>query len=121
MTPVIFITFLVSLTLVDYRYSVVRSHYHADTPSRLPAWLHRIIYRYQPYQYVVVDDRGNPTGQRADPRYLHSEQRKLMKMEVVDAFEIRSTVLVALGLLSLGFIWVFWRIASAVVDLLAPR
>lgn len=116
MTPVIFVTFVVSLTLVDYRYSAMRSQYHAEPPSRLPAWIHRLVYRYQPYQYVLVDENRQPTGQRADPRYLHSKQRKLMKMEVVDAFEIRSTVLVILGLLSLALIWGVWQVARRFVD-----
>lgn len=115
MTPIVFVTFLFSLIMVDYRYSVMRSHYHAENPSRLPTWLHRIVYRYQPYEYVVVDENGRPTGQSADPRFLHSKQRELMKMEVTDAFEVRSTVMFVLGLISLPLIWGLWRIASWVV------
>ena len=110
MTPVIFITFLVSLSLVDFRYSAMRSQYHAEQPSRLPPWLHRLIYRYRPYQYVVIDEKGDLTGKKADARYYHSKQRKLMKMEIDDAFEIRSTVLVALGLLSMVVAWATWRV-----------
>ncbi|KAK4154041.1 hypothetical protein C8A00DRAFT_14807 [Chaetomidium leptoderma] len=75
MTPLLFTSFLISLALVDLRHSALRAHYHADAdatanqPSRrrrLPAWLHRIVYRYQRYRYVdvVVDEqRGRPIGE----------------------------------------------------------
>lgn len=118
MTPIIFVSFLISLTWVDYRYSVMRSQYHAENPSRLPPWLHRILYRYEPYRYVIVDENNQPTNH---PRYFHSKQRKLMKMEAVDAFEIRSTVLVVLGLLSLVCSWAVWRIAGYAVDLVSEK
>ncbi|KAK3337384.1 hypothetical protein B0T19DRAFT_71006 [Cercophora scortea] len=111
MTPVIFVSFLVSLALVDLKYSIRRSHYHADErPGRLPGWLHRLLYRYQRYQYVAVDEHGQPLSDKSStPWYYHSKQKKLVKMEAADAFEIRSTVLVLLGLLSFGITWGTWR------------
>lgn len=114
MTPIIFISFVVSLALIDLRHSASRAHYHAEQEdSRLPRWLHRLIYRYQPYQYVPVDERGNPlVGKTGGHQYYHSKQRKLMKMEVDDAFEIRNRVLVVLGLLSLCILWGAWRLLS---------
>ncbi|KAL1880530.1 hypothetical protein VTK73DRAFT_5730 [Phialemonium thermophilum] len=112
MTPVIFFTFIISLALVDYRYSVKRSQYHAERPSRLPRWLHRIIYRYQPYEYVVVDEKGEPTGQKPSPYYYHRKQQKLMKMEAADAFELRGTVSVALSVLGVISLWGLWRLFS---------
>jgi hypothetical protein len=105
MTPIVFITFLISLSLVDYRYSVMRSHYHADGASRFPAWLHRIIYRYQPYQYVEADKNGK----RREVRFYHSKQTKLLRMEAAEAFQMRGTVLLVLGVLGLGFLWLLWR------------
>lgn len=111
MTPFIFISFLISLVMVDYRYSVQRSRYHALNPSRLPTWLHRILYRYQPYEYVVVDEHGRPVGD--GQRFLHSKQRKLMRMEVAEAFEVRRTVLVVLavlGAMGVVAVWGLWRI-----------
>lgn len=129
MTPIIFVSFLVSLALVDFQYYAmrVRSYEEEDSGSRLPAWLHRLVYRPQPYQYVrvTVDQtsrggRGAVAGagagrsaERNDSRgwYYHSKQRKLMKMEVDDAFAIRSTVLAVMGVLVLVFGWVLWQVA----------
>jgi hypothetical protein len=112
MTPILFISFVVSLTLIDLRHSATRAHYHAEETkdSRMPRWLHRIIYRYQRYQYVPVDDQGRPLGEKVDShQYYHSKQRKLMRMEAAEAFEIRSAVLVALALLSLCVVWIVWQ------------
>src|SRR5437016_3415661 len=114
MTPVIFISFVVSLSLVDLRHSANRSNYHAEPEaSRLPRWLHRIIYRYRRYEYVPVGDHVRPVGERAESdSFYHSKQRKLMKMEAAEAFEIRSTVLVILALVSLCVLWGFWSMAT---------
>ncbi|KAK0703809.1 hypothetical protein B0T26DRAFT_513884 [Lasiosphaeria miniovina] len=116
MTPVIFVSFLVSLAIVDFRYSVRRSHFHAEgarRPAWLPQWLHRVIYRYQRYQYVArVDDEREqrPPDGAAGGQFYHSKQRTLMKMEADEAFEVRSSVLVLLGLASLGVVWAAWRV-----------
>jgi hypothetical protein len=126
MTPLLFTSFLLSLLLVDLRHSALRSHYHADAtqPSRMPGWLHRIVYRYRRYRYVAVDDRaqaGTPTPSPGSPGspgmggvaeaedYYHSKQRKLMKMEAEEAFEMRGVVVVVLGLVSFGVLWAVWR------------
>lgn len=131
MTPVIFVSFLASLAWVEFRYSLMRSHSHSETPSNLPRWLHHVVYREAPYRYVRVnDDARNIDSTTARPKtsrttsssstasasegskwYYHSKQRKLMKMEVDDAFQIRGTVLMALGLLALGFTWAVWRVS----------
>lgn len=122
MTPVIFVTFLISLVVVDLRYSVMRSHLHPDDySSRLPHWLHRIIYSYRPYQYVRVDKNGNPTGQRAYHGFYHSKQRKLMKMEVDDAFQIRGTVLLVMGIVIMLAFWGLWQLAIWMVRLVRYR
>ncbi|KAK4128239.1 hypothetical protein N657DRAFT_561766 [Parathielavia appendiculata] len=119
MTPLMFISFLVSLALVDLRYSALRAHYHAgpSQSSRLPRWLHRLVYRYQPYRYVTVaDPLGSPGRSPASPGspgspgiegedYYHSKQRKLMKMEAAEAFEIRGWVVTVMGLVSMGVFW----------------
>lgn len=120
MTPVIFVTFLISLVVVDLRYSVMRSRFHPDEyrySSRLPHWLHRIIYRYQPYQYVRLDKSGNPTGRHSYQGFYHSKQRKLMKMEVDDAFQIRRTVLLVVGLLVMLAVWGSWQLAIWILRL----
>ncbi|KAK3394826.1 hypothetical protein B0H63DRAFT_462090 [Podospora didyma] len=114
MTPVVFISFIVSLALVDFWYSVRRSQFHADGmgQGQIPNWLHRLIYRYQRYQYVVVDERGEPISQEAatNRKFYHSKQRKLMRMEAADAFELRNSVLVVLAVISLGVAWAAWKV-----------
>lgn len=112
MTPVIFVSFLASLAWVDFRYSLMRSHNHSDIPSRMPRWLHQLLYREAPYQYVRVNSSGPATpttGKEGTKWYYHSKQRKLMKMEVDDAFQIRGSVLTVLGLLAVLATWASWR------------
>jgi hypothetical protein len=138
---VIFITFLISLSLVEVGYSARRAQYHAEPlrPSRLPQWLHRLVYRYRPYRYVAVDQNGKPVPLRRSSsnasddgggrgrgdslgagagEYYHSRQRKLMKMEVQDAFEMRTTVLVVLGSAGLIVSCLVWCVATWVWGML---
>ncbi|KAL2158559.1 hypothetical protein VTH06DRAFT_4326 [Thermothelomyces fergusii] len=139
MTPVLFVSFLLSLALVDLRFSALRAHYHADggdqAPGRrrLPAWLHRIIYRYRPYRYAAaVDGNGRPVAAPTTPGspgspergvtpsgtareaedYYHSKQRKLIKMEAEEAFEMRGVVVLVLGFLGLAALWVAWKVVN---------
>ncbi|PSR91927.1 hypothetical protein BD289DRAFT_481365 [Coniella lustricola] len=87
LTPIIFVTFLLSLAWVDLRYTLTRSHLHANAQQRMPSWLHHIVYR----------------------EYYHSKQRKLMKMEISDAFEMRGSVMAVFGVLTMVGIWAVWR------------
>lgn len=117
MTPVIFVSFLFSLAWVDFRYSLMRSHSHSETPSRMPRWLHRLLYREAPYQYVRVDASGpnaitSSEKEEGKRWHYHTKQRKLMKMEVEDAFQIRGSVLVVLGLVAALGTFATWRIGS---------
>ncbi|ROW11562.1 hypothetical protein VMCG_01470 [Cytospora schulzeri] len=111
MTPVIFVSFLTSLAWVEFRYSLRRSHSHSEEPSALPRWLHRIVYREAPYKYVKMSPTKAKAPAASDEGtrwYYHRKQRKLMKMEVDDAFQIRRTVLVVLGLLGVVASWALW-------------
>ncbi|KAK0618297.1 hypothetical protein B0T17DRAFT_509842 [Bombardia bombarda] len=118
MTPVIFISFLISLAIVDLKYSVRRSHFHAqERPGRMPTWLHRLIYRYRRYDYVPLDQHGQPFDSTSNPPsdshwFYHSKQRKLVKMEAADAFEIRGIVQVFMALFALCVTWALWQILS---------
>lgn len=151
MTPVIFVSFLVSLAWVEFRYSMLRSHEHGNPPPSqksskssntdrnnnsntkpvnnadacdqhripMPGWLHALVYRRQPYHYVLVKGGDGPTaaGDRSatttkitkttknDGSYYHSMQRKLLKMESDEAFRIRTTVLWVMGLAAVGSAW----------------
>lgn len=90
MTPITFVTFLFSLLLVDIRYSITRANGHPDPNSRLPPWLHQLIYRRQPYS-----QQGN--GDQPGRWYYHSKQKKLMRMEASEAFEMHTSVMLVLA------------------------
>ena len=107
MTPLIFVSFLVSLAWVDFRNTLRRSHFHSERPRRMPGWLYHVVYRQQKTP-VRVDGIRSPDDDDGE-RYYHSKQRKLMKMEVTDAFEVRSTVLIVLGLVAVALSWALWR------------
>ncbi|KAH7326760.1 hypothetical protein B0I35DRAFT_405951 [Stachybotrys elegans] len=92
MTPLNFVTFLVSLVLVDMRFTTMRYHTHSEAQSRLPAWLHGMLFRNNPYQ--TYDGGGQP---RQESWHYHSNQKKLMRMEADEAFRMRSSVLVIMA------------------------
>jgi hypothetical protein len=126
MTPINFVTFLVSLYIVDRQYmdERVRRHgpRHAQAPSMQPSassssWLQRLLYTPRPYEWV--DRRPAPPNRDDERYYYHSKQKKLMKMEAADAFALRRPVILGLALLAalalllaarLGA-WVFGRLA----------
>ncbi|KAI5927821.1 hypothetical protein F4810DRAFT_649562 [Camillea tinctor] len=136
MTPVNFITFIISLYLVDTRYQEQRARGHDAHPQQqqhrlsriLPVWLHALVFRprpqLQPYEWVgspspthpntkngsvtgdgkgSADSRRRPAdGMRRSSRdqqrwYYHTQQKKLLKMEAADAFELRNAVLLGLA------------------------
>ncbi|CAK7235746.1 hypothetical protein SBRCBS47491_009400 [Sporothrix bragantina] len=145
MTPIIFVSFLFSLAYVEFRYSMLRSHHHdrpppnyrshsnsssSDTKNktdggsehpptcshhRMPEWLHSIVYRRQPYHYVLVKGDAQHVGEKTttaastrsadDGSYYHTMQRKLLKMESDEAFRIRTTVLCVMGVAAVGSVW----------------
>ncbi|KAI5866582.1 hypothetical protein GGS23DRAFT_551187 [Durotheca rogersii] len=139
MTPINFVTFLLSLYLVDIQYHERRVREHAERPRGvlpawlLPAWLRRLLFRPAPNPYRWVDrDRpvsprsgsgsgntgsrgaggaGAPTGDPdAERWFYHTKQRELMRMEAADAFELRRAVLLALCGLLLCAAWGVWRL-----------
>lgn len=107
MTPINFTSFLFSLLLVDMRYSLERSHNHAEAPTMLPAWLHDIFYRPQPYQYKRIRDQG--VGGRW---FYHSKQKKLIKMEADEAFRMRYTVLLVIAVFFIAACGAAWYLMS---------
>ena len=99
MTPIILVSFLVSLAWVDFRYSLQRSQNHPDEPGPLPRWLLRILYRPSSYRYVKVAKTTAVRPENSNRWFYHSHQKKLMKMEADEAFQIRSVVLLVLAVL----------------------
>ncbi|OAA54762.1 hypothetical protein SPI_08633 [Niveomyces insectorum RCEF 264] len=89
MTPVVFVSFLVSLAWPYY------------------------------YVWVPSDSRGagagsanNGDGANNGEYYYHSMQRKLLKMESSEAFRIRTTVLCVMGLAAAGAAWAVVTLAG---------
>ncbi|POR35390.1 Uncharacterized protein TPAR_04398 [Tolypocladium paradoxum] len=114
-TPLAFISFLLSLVLVDLHYSLVRLRSHAQAPSRLPPWLHALLFRPRPYESLRHKHRGPSSSrqlQGGTEWHYHSNQRRLMEMEAAEAFEIRSRVLVVLALAAAGGTGATWYAAS---------
>ncbi|ORY65804.1 uncharacterized protein BCR38DRAFT_483484 [Pseudomassariella vexata] len=108
MAPINFITFLLSLYLVDTRNQKYWSN--AAFRSWLPAWLHPFIYKPQPYRWA---DKGPAPPNRNDERwYYHTRKRKLFKMEAADAFAMRNTVLVGLTLGAVVVSVAIWWLGS---------
>ncbi|CAF3575125.1 unnamed protein product [Fusarium graminearum] len=86
MTPINITVFLLSLLLVDFRHTAGRNNFYA-TGSEQARWMPRWL--LQPYQHIGHSDHD------AHGRWhYHSKQKKLMKMEAEEAFQMRSTVLV---------------------------
>ncbi|CZR51006.1 uncharacterized protein PAC_00881 [Phialocephala subalpina] len=121
-TPITFISFLLSLALIDSNNHHLRTHSHSPSrppPStflgRLQQFFHSLIFKKveeSPYAYVKSPDAKE--GERArsgtrqgkegekEPWHWHTKQRHLMKAEMDDAFKVRKWVLVFMALLGLG-------------------
>jgi len=123
-TPLIIVSFLVSLAWVDFRYTARRWQARPHRNARLPAWLHPLARWGTPYE-----DAGQPRDAAAEPHlqgqdgrwYYRTKQRKLLKMGVADALEIRTTVLAVLGLAFALLAWALWRTGSWAVGLALGR
>lgn len=117
MTPINFASFILSLVLVDMQYSLRRVHSHAEAPSRLPSWLHSLLFCPQPYYQPArygkdaVPGGGGSRGSSSEP-YYHSNQRRLMEMEAEEAFRMRNTVLIVFGLVVAGAAGAVWFFAT---------
>ncbi|KAM0322897.1 hypothetical protein ACHAQA_009239 [Verticillium albo-atrum] len=102
MTPIIFVSFLVSLAWVDFRYTVLRAR-GRRSDSRLPAWLHHLVYRRADEDGA---QGGKAQGGQTTGGYYRSKQKKLARMEMADAFEIRMHVAAFLAAVAAVVSWV---------------
>lgn len=114
MTPINFVTFLVSLYLVDWHFRSKREHIHDDgRQSSWPAWLHHLVFHPEPYSWA---GRGTAPPNKGDRNfYYHTKQKKLMKMEASVAFEMRRRVLLGLMAVGLGLIWALTKLLVKIV------
>ncbi|KAK7416121.1 hypothetical protein QQX98_005449 [Neonectria punicea] len=116
MTPVNLVVFLVSLAIVDLRYTVARannSYYDVGVPRWLPGWLterlRRLVslFRAQSYRHL-----GASAQDLSGDWHYHSKQKKLMKMEAAEAFQLHGTVLAVLGVIAAGLTVMVYYVSS---------
>ncbi|KAM5356338.1 hypothetical protein ACJ41O_002984 [Fusarium nematophilum] len=110
MTPINITVFLVSLLLVDLRHTQGRINRYGDSSaqnrvSRGSRWLPRWL--GQPYQHI-----GHTDHDAYGCWHYHSKQKKLMKMEADEAFQMRSTVLVLMAVIATLGLGAAWYLAS---------
>ncbi|KAF5663969.1 hypothetical protein FHETE_7276 [Fusarium heterosporum] len=117
MTPVNITVFLFSLLLVDFRYTAGRNNFY-DTGTRQSRWIPRWL--LQPYQHI-----GHADHDAHGRWHYHSKQKKLMRMEADEAFQMRSTVLVFMALtlaLATTAVWFLTsRLFHSVAALVEPH
>ncbi|KAB8302084.1 hypothetical protein EYC80_005535 [Monilinia laxa] len=109
--PITFISFLISLFLIDRRNSSLRLHQHSQPRTypntffgRIKEFLHKLVFKPQPYAYIKSPYRGqNAEGDKQreeEPWHWRTKQKKMMKMEVSDAFKLRQWVLVGMAVVA---------------------
>ncbi|KAI9715748.1 MAG: hypothetical protein M1812_005746 [Candelaria pacifica] len=116
-TPILFLSFILSLFLVDRRNTSYRTTQHPSPPptTLLAKLKHALV---SPWQDAEPYRSGNHQDGKEEKWRLHSKHRKMMRMEVSDAFELRGKVVVGivvfgllagLGVLVCGWwIWGLW-------------
>ncbi|KAH9221693.1 hypothetical protein DL95DRAFT_421582 [Leptodontidium sp. 2 PMI_412] len=128
-TPITFLSFLLSLALIDSHNHRLRTKTHSHSPSRsqpttllgrIRNFLHRLVWKEVdagPYAYVrslnltVAADgqersaSSSPSrrgGEKDEPWHWHTKQRKMMRAEVEDAFKVRKWVVIFLVLMAVS-------------------
>ncbi|CAG8978396.1 hypothetical protein HYALB_00009982 [Hymenoscyphus albidus] len=112
LAPLAFLSFILSLALVDSRNTYFRTSSPSSShpPSRIQSvkgFFHALVFRRRegPYEYVGrergrgdggVEKKGKGKEKGKGEWYWHTKQRKMMKRELDDAFEMRNGVAVAL-------------------------
>lgn len=142
--PLTFLSFLLSLSLID-SYTTSRLSPQNSPPTlrqRITNLAHRMLFKQNPsYKYPATPPSQNAAQAKSSSRfsnekaktekdrlakkagehwYWHTHQRKLMKMEVDDAFKIRHWVLWGMGAAALVLIcaglWVGGKVVGVVME-----
>ncbi|RDW68558.1 hypothetical protein BP5796_09215 [Coleophoma crateriformis] len=99
--PLAFISFLISLSLIDSRNTSRRTSASSRAPDS-NSLLARLLFKPVPPTTTTPGSPRSPSPRKEKPSdrdwesHYHTLQKKLMKMEVADAFEIRKWVLAAM-------------------------
>ncbi|KAI0972518.1 hypothetical protein F4678DRAFT_428331 [Xylaria arbuscula] len=138
-TPINFIAFIVSLYLIDNRNRAQheRGPEGKANGSSRRTWLHKLLYRQRasPYDWVDSyqvqakgDDAASPASRQANgnPWFYQTKQKKLLRVEAADAFALRSSVLFALGVLTVSAAWLLcwaamWLVARVLDQIVSAR
>ncbi|KAL6708701.1 hypothetical protein ACN47E_002397 [Coniothyrium glycines] len=121
LTPVLFVSFLLSLFFVNYRNRARRTKHHAKTTSLLTYLTPSTWLDPEPYQdpnnstwdrkgavghvepHDAIGPRDATTGEpsknankKSKPWHFHKKIRKMTKLEISDAFEMRGKVIVGM-------------------------
>ncbi|RFU26173.1 hypothetical protein B7463_g10174, partial [Scytalidium lignicola] len=133
--PLTFLSFLFSLAIIDTQNQAARTASHrGQRPSDSGVGLSlfwRLLYgdTHGPYAYVrspaersegrdaAAAAGKNDGGAEKEGWYFHTKQRKLMKMEVSDAFRIRKRVALGMILVSVVMAWLNWVLLRYVTRL----
>ncbi|KAI0447412.1 hypothetical protein F4803DRAFT_322087 [Xylaria telfairii] len=133
-TPINFVAFLLALYLIDNQYRAQRQDQHEANER---PWLHRFLYQQRSSPCNLVDNYQGPsspqsantthrhgvgtrnvedssrsTKEAGDAWLSHTNQKKLLRREVADAFALRDSVLLALCVLAVLVGWVLWRMVA---------
>ncbi|KAI1132091.1 hypothetical protein F5Y10DRAFT_17012 [Nemania abortiva] len=136
MTPINFVTFIISLYLIDNYHRAQRHRQHESNANSNNgrSWLHWLLYRERSSPYDSIDvHHGRPILQSttttlhheirvSDKENIHTsvreaggswfyqtKQRKLLRVEATEAFALRNSVLFVLCILIVSAGWGFWR------------
>jgi hypothetical protein len=122
MTPLVFISFIFSLLLVNHRYRTWRLSEHPPANSTfwsrisLRSWLDP-----EPYQdpsdttwQHSSDSRGHVPHPQREKWFTHKKHRKVAKLEISEAFDMSGRVMVSVGcVLVVGVLGVGWAANQA--------
>ncbi|KAI1367997.1 hypothetical protein F5Y08DRAFT_296918 [Xylaria arbuscula] len=131
-TPVNFITFLISLYLIDSHNRAQRYHQPESKASgtNQRTWLHKLFHQQtsSPYDWVnSYQEASLPRSAHAAPPrhgargekdgeagnwFYRTKQKKLLRAEAANAFAMRDSVLLAMGTLAIFVLWVLWQVVK---------
>ena len=108
LTPFLLTSFIISLTLVSLHDRYKRAIEH---PSSRTNWF-LTYFNPEPYEDVGTTSPSGDPGERAQKKrnswHLTKKIRKITRLEVSDAFEMRGQVLVGMAVVGLLGVMVLW-------------